>query len=115
MPKYDQISDPELRALLAKVHTQMREGKSVEAVHSCSDAFLKLLEMKPELLTAGTPGRRGRQMTVAMLWPRLGANLKLESIQSGKPEIEFERERFATSEAITYYEFTVDTALKAGV
>ena len=115
MPKYDQISDPELRALLAKVHTQMREGKSGEAVHSCSDAFLKLLEMKPELLTAGTPGRRGRQMTVAMLWPRLGANLKLESIQAGKPEIEFERERFATSEAITYYEFTVDTALKAGV
>ncbi len=53
------------------------------------------------------------QVQSQMRWPRLGANLDLESVKAGKPVIEFERERFSTSEAIMYYEFTVDTAISA--
>lgn len=112
MPKYEQVADAGLRAMLEQVQSQMREGQAAEAVHTCSDAFLRLLELKPELLEATTPGRRGA-MSVMMRWPRLGANLNMESVKAGKPEIEFERERFSTSEAIMYYEFTVDTAISA--
>ena len=46
-----------------------------------------------------------------MRWPVLGANLAPDSVKAGEPRIDYVRERFALSEAITYYEFTVDTAL----
>ena len=115
MPKTDKIEDAELRELLEKVQDQMRGGKATEAVHTCSDAFLKLLAIKPELLEADSPGRRGMRMPLVMQWPRLGANLTMESVKAKKPEIKFEREHFATSEAITYYEFTVDTAIRQGL
>jgi hypothetical protein len=33
-------------------------------------------------------------------------------MRDGDPKIEFVREKFAMSEAITYFEFTVDTAIQ---
>lgn len=45
---------------------------------------------------------------------RHGANLKPGSVRAGKPEIEFLRERFAISEAMTYYHFVLETAIDEG-
>jgi hypothetical protein len=59
-------------------------------------------------------GPRGRGMPAVMLWPSLGANVKLESLRSGKLEIEIVRDTFAISEALTYYEYTVEAVLAAG-
>ncbi len=53
-------------------------------------------------------------MLAVMRWPALGANLKLESIEAKQPEIEFIRDRFAVSEAIMYYEYTLESAINAG-
>jgi hypothetical protein len=39
----------------------------------------------------------------------------MESLREGTPKIEFKRDRFVMSEAITYYEFTVDTAIQQGL
>jgi hypothetical protein len=33
---------------------------------------------------------------------------------AGKPEIEFVRDRFAISEAMTYYQFILETAIREG-
>jgi hypothetical protein len=90
----------------------MRAGKAAEAVREIAAAFLRLVELKPEL-AGRRVGVRGRMLPLAMRWPALGANLKLESLRAGKVEIEFARERFAMSEAMTYYEFLSDTALAA--
>lgn len=115
MPKPDQINDGDLRAQLEKAHQQMREGKGAEAVHTLADAYLYLLTKKPAMLEEFIEPRPGRRMPAVMRWPNLGANLSLESVQKKHPQIEFIRDRFAVSEAMTYYEYTLEQAIQQGV
>ena len=110
MPRHDEIADDELRAMLQRVHEQMRGGDATAAVRGCVDAFLAMTEQHPELLDAKVPARGGEQPMV-MLWPRLGANLSEDSVSAGKLEITFERDFFSSTEAMTYYDFTVETAV----
>ena len=112
MPKHDKIQNDELRGMMDQAYAQMRAGKAAEAVRQIAAAFLRLVELRPHL-AARRVGGRGRMLPLAMRWPALGANLKLESLRAGKVEIEFARERFAMSEAMTYYEFMSDTTLAA--
>ena len=112
MPKHDKIQNDELRGLMDQAYAHMRAGKPADAVHQIAAAFLRLIELKPELAGRRAGGRR-RMLPLAMRWPALGANLKLESLRTGKVEIEFARERFAMSEAMTYYEFLSDTTIAA--
>lgn len=112
MPKHDKIQNDELRGMMDQAYAQMRAGKAADAVHQIAAAFLRLVELKPHI-AGRRVGGRGRMLPLAMRWPALGANLKLESLRAGKVEIEFARERFAMSEAMTYYEFLSDTALAA--
>ena len=110
MPKHDKIQNDELRARMDQAYAQMRAGKPAEAVREIAAAFLRLVELQPQLV-ARRVGVRGRMLPLAMRWPALGANLKLEALRTGKVEIEFVRDRFAMSEAMTYYEFLSDTAI----
>jgi hypothetical protein len=114
MAKPEQVSDGELRALLESAHTMMREGKATDAVKTLSGAYLKLLAMKPALLDETIEPRPGRTMPAVMRWPALGANLTLQSVLAKQPRIEFIRDRFSVSEAITYYEYTLESAISAG-
>ncbi|MBM3140252.1 MAG: hypothetical protein FJZ92_08575 [Chloroflexi bacterium] len=113
MAKPEQVSDVELRALLESAHEMMRKGKSSEAVRTLSTAYLKLLALKPDLLDRTIEPLPGRKMPAVMRWPMLGANLTLESVLAKQPEIQFIRERFSVSEAITYYEYTLECAIAA--
>jgi len=114
VPKPEEVQDNVLREHLLKAQAGLRGGNPSESVKECASAFLRLLELKPDLLSEAAPGRRGQQIRTVMQFPRFGANLTLASLQAGKPEIVFERERFASSEAITYYEFTLETSIKHG-
>lgn len=114
MADLSKIKDDELRTSLETAHGQLRGGKPTDAVRTLADAFLSLLEKHPEALSRTVPARTGRDMPLVARWPALGANLSMASVREGKPTIEFTRERFALSEAITYYEFTVDTAIALG-
>ena len=114
MAKADQIQNEELRGLMSGAHECMRNRKAAEAVRAIVEAFLFLLELKPELVSKTVEFRPGRSMPFLMRWPALGANIKPGSIKAGRPEIEFVRDRFAISEAMTYYEFVLETAIKEG-
>ena len=111
MPKPDAIQDDELRALVQSGYDSMRNREATEAVKAFSAAFLQLLELRPELIHKKIEFRPGREMPFLMRWPALGANIKPGSVRAGQPEIEFVRERFAISEAMTYYEFVLETAI----
>ena len=113
--KLDKIQDDELRTRLTEANQFLRTNKPTDAVRSLADTFLWMVKAKPELTQATTPGRRGQRMNVLGRWPRLGANISIESIRNGDPKIEFVREKFAMSEAITYFEFTIDTAVAQGM
>ena len=114
MANFANVKDEVLRKQIEEANGHMRARKPTEAVHALVDAFQSMLEKHPELLSASVPGRRGSR-PLAMAWPALGANFVAGSVRDGKPQIEFTKDRFAMSEAITYYEFVVDTAVKEGM
>jgi hypothetical protein len=114
MARPDQIADPDLRSQIENARSQMRSGDGTSAVHTLTDAFLYMLRKKPEMLEATGEARFG-QMPIIMRWPNLGANLSRESVMAKAPKIDYVRDHFAVSEAITYYEFTLETAVGQGL
>ena len=114
MAKPEQVKDPEIRGAIEKARERMRAGDGTAAVHTLADAFLEMMRKKPEMLETGTQMRFG-QMPMVMRWPNLGANLNRASVIAKLPAIEFVRDHFAVSEAITYYEFTLETAVAQGL
>jgi hypothetical protein len=115
MQKLDKIHDAELRSRLTEAHQQLRSNQPTDAVRSLADTFLWMLKAKPELLGETVAARAGRRLPLVMRWPALGANLSRESVEAKDPKISFIRDHFAMSEAITYYEFTIDTAIDQGM
>ena len=80
-------------------------------VRKCVEAYLRLLGQRPELLDVRLQPRPGLDIPAVMRWPALGANLTQESVLAGEPSIEYLRQEFTISEAITYYEYTLEAVL----
>jgi hypothetical protein len=110
MAKASEIANAELRGMAETAFAAMRAGKGADSVRASAGAYLRFLELFPEA-KAETVAMRDRQIPRMMRWPALGANMKLEAARSGVPEIEFTRERFSVSEAMTYYQFVLDEIL----
>lgn len=110
----EQVEHPELRELIAAAHTLMRAGRATDAVRTLANAYLLLLSLKPELLDQAVATMSGRTVPLVMRWPALGANLDVDAVLAKQPRIVFARDRFALSEAMTYYEFTLETSIAAG-
>jgi hypothetical protein len=113
MARPEQIRDAELRAAVERAHEAVRRGDGSAAVRKCAEAYLQLLRAKPALMEEMVEPLPGFTMPAVMRWPALGANLSLESVLERSPRIDFARERFAVSEAITYYEYLLETAIRA--
>ena len=106
--KLDRIQDETLRASLAAAHTSLRSGDYTDVVRRAADAYLELLRRKPDLLE----GMIGRMRV--MMFPRLGA--RLDPIEGqAQPALTWDRETFAFSEAVTYFEFAVDALVREGL
>ena len=114
MPRPEQVQDERLRGILQEVQQSLRQRDGTQAVHKVVDALFALLDLKPELVTEEVEPRPGWKMKFLTRWPQLGANFKAGSLDAQKPEIEYAKDHFALSEAITYYEFTLETAIKRG-
>ncbi|MEX0682121.1 MAG: hypothetical protein WD904_01670 [Dehalococcoidia bacterium] len=102
--KVDRIQDESLRTALQDAQTALRTGDYKKVVELASGAYVELLRRKPELLQGQA------QFMSVMFFPRLGAHLVVNT--NGVPEIVWDREKFIFSEAITYYEYTVDNLIK---
>jgi hypothetical protein len=105
--KIEQIKDEGLRESLAAAHAALRSGEYKAVVQRSADAYLELLRRKPELLE----GMIGRFRV--MMFPRLGA--KLEPEEGKLPRLQWDRETFGFSEAVTYFEFAVDQLVREGI
>ena len=112
MAKTDQINDPTIKEKLEGAFSLMRQNNPSDAVHQICDAYLLLVEAQPEMMTEKINMPRGRRMLLMSRFPRLGANLSMSSIADKKPKIEFTKSRFVVSEALTYYEYVVDQAIR---
>jgi hypothetical protein len=114
MSRADKIKDPGLRSRVTDAFGQLRAGDPSGAVRVLADTFTDTLSAHPELLEL-TATVRGRAIPIVARWPSFGANLVLDPEGKEPPRIDFVRQRFAVSEALTYYEFLVDLALDRGL
>jgi hypothetical protein len=106
-PKLDRIHDPALRDSLGAAQASLKSGNFPDVVHRSSDAYVEMLRRKPEMLN-GMAGMRN-----ILFYPRLGARLVQE--QDGSPTVIYDRETFSFTEAITYFEFAVDSLVREGL
>lgn len=114
MSRADKIKDPQLRSRVTDAYGQLSGGDPSGCVRILADTFTDTLSAHPELLEL-TATVRGRSIPVVARWPAFGANLVLDPERKEPPRIEFVRQRFAISEALTYFEFLVDLALDQGL
>ena len=105
--KLNRIQDEVLKQSLTDAQGELRDGDYASVVHRSSDAYVELLRRKPEMLK-GAMGMRH-----IMFFPRLGAHLIMES--DGLPAVVYDREKFTFSEAVTYWEFAVDSIAREGL
>lgn len=115
MANVDDIKDEKLRTMCKEAFGHMRKNDGYQAVVKLVDGYMYLMDLKPEVLTEIlTMGRW--KMPVVLRWPRLGANIKRAQVgANNKPEIEITRDKFGISEAMTYYEFLLEFAIKRGI
>jgi hypothetical protein len=106
-PKIDRINDDALRDSLATAQASLKSGNFPDVVHRSSDAYVEMLRRDPELMKGPLGMRR------ILFYPRLGARLIQES--DGSPAVIYDRETFSFTEAITYFEFAVDSLVKEGL
>ncbi len=105
--KVERIQDEALRGSFADAQAALKAGEYKKVVELSSAAYVELLQRKPEML-------QGQQQFMnVMFFPRLGAHLVVNN--DGQPEIVWDREKFSFSEAVTYFEFTIDRLIKAGL
>ena len=102
--RVDRIKDDQLRESLASAHASLGKGDYLDVVRRAADAYLELLRRKPDLLE----GMEGRMRV--MMFPRLGA--KLEREEGQEPAVVWDRETFGFAEAVTYFEFAVDSLVR---
>ena len=107
MAKVDDIQDDTLRGLVAEARAAYREGNATTSVHKSVEALLMLMQKQPDLIqlerAPGAPVRKG------YVWPTLG--VKVETGENQPPRAVYDRDQFSTAEAITFYEFAVDSAV----
>jgi hypothetical protein len=105
--KLARIQDVDLKQSLADAQSDLRSGNYPGVVHRAADAYVELLRRKPEMLK-GAMGMRH-----IMFFPRLGAHLIMEA--DGSPTVVYDREKFTFAEAVTYWEFAVDSLAREGL
>jgi hypothetical protein len=105
MARPEEINDPTYRVAMEEARDSLNQGRYLDVVQKCADSYLSLLFSRPEILV-GLPGMRP-----AFAWPRLGVRLEMK--EGVGPEMVWEREKVVLSEAITYYEFTLEQLIRA--
>jgi len=109
------IQDAALRALLEAANAALDDGRNRQCIERCGEAYLQALKQFPPMM-------RGLQRSLAnaevkagidsgvirvapFMWPRFVAKLDMSGPE---PAITFDRAGAAFTEAIQYYEFTLN-------
>jgi hypothetical protein len=120
MAKPTDLIDPFFRTALVEAEQALDAGDYLETVRKCVAVYSRIAEQRPEMilrppnelmpLPRARSVREGRRNAL-LPWPvRLGVNISFD--EHDKPHLIFEREEFSLSEAASYFEFTLDVAMR---
>ena len=119
MAKPAEVTDPFLHDALVEAERLLDDGKYTDVVKKSVEAYSKLAEMRPDVIMRSGPAMgalptQGRdQVRGAMRpWPNLlGVTLSFDD--KDRAQLTFTKEKFSMSDAITYFEYTLDVTLTA--
>ena len=121
MAKPTDLIDPFLQTMLVEAEQALDKGDYLGTVRRCVEVYRCIAEQRPDLilrppnplmpLPSAQSVREGRRNALQP-WPvRLGVGISFD--EHGKPHLTFEREEFSLSEAVSYFEYTLDVAIRA--
>jgi len=121
MAKPTDLLDPFCRTALVEAEQALDAGDYLGTVRKCVEVYSRIAAQRPEMVLRPPNERRplprarsvreGRRNAL-LPWPvRLGVGISFD--EHDRPHLIFEREEFSLSEAATYFEFTLDVAIRA--
>jgi hypothetical protein len=121
MPKPTALIDPYFQTMLVEAEQALDKGDYLGTVRRCVEVYSRIAEQRPDLilrppnplmpLPAARSVREVRRNALQP-WPvRLGVGISFD--ENGNPHLIFEREEFSMSEAASYFEYTLDVAIRA--
>jgi hypothetical protein len=121
MAKPTDLTDPFFQTTLVEAEQALDQGDYLGTVRRCVEVYRRIAEQRPEMilrppnelmpLPQARSVREGRRNAL-LPWPvRLGVGISFD--EQGKPHLTFEKEEFSLSEAASYFEYTLDIAVRA--
>jgi hypothetical protein len=116
-----ELTDPFCRTALLEAEQALDAGDYLGTVRKCVEVYSRIAAQRPEMvlrppnplmpLPRAQAVREARR-NVLQPWPvRLGVGLSFD--EHDKPHLIFQKEEFSMSEAASYFEYTLDFALRA--
>lgn len=105
MPTPSDIRQPALRDLLTAARADIGRGDYTQSVRHSTEAVRQLLLLKPDIV-AQRARAGGRYLP-----PFVGARLVTENVS--EPQVVFDREKFSMAEAMTWYQYALESVLAA--
>jgi hypothetical protein len=120
MAKPTDLIDPFFRTTLLEAEQALNTGDYLSTVRKCVEVYRRIAELQPEMilkppnplmpLPPARSVREGRRNAL-LPWPvRLGVGISFD--EHDKPLLTFEKEEFSLSEAASYFEYTLDVAMR---
>ena len=121
MAKPTDLTDPFVQTALVEAEQALDIGDYLQTVRKCVDVYSHIAAQRPDMVLR-PPGqlmplpkarsvREGRRNAL-LPWPvRLGVGLRFDA--HDRPHLVFEKEEFSMGEAASYFEYTLDFAMRA--
>jgi hypothetical protein len=121
MAKPTDLIDPFFQTALVDAEQALDAGDYLQTVRKCVEVYSRIAEQRPEMilrppnqlmpLPRARSVREGRRNALTP-WPvRLGVGISFD--ENDKPHLTFEKEEFSLGEAASYFEYTLDLAMRA--
>ena len=114
------LTDPFFHTTLVEAEQALDAGDYLTTVRKCVEVYSRIAAQRPEMVlrppgelsSATCPSVREGRRNALLPWPvRLGVGISFD--ESGKPHLTFEKQEFSLSEAASYFEYTLDIAIRA--
>ena len=106
------IKDPTVREGLLQAEAWIDEGDYLAASKKCAELYVEYLRTHPD--PPAPPGGYNPAafgINRGILWPRTGG-INIRRDDRGEPHASYDKERFSLTEALTYFEFTMEFLTK---
>jgi len=121
MARLTDLTDPFVQTALVEAEQALDAGDYLRTVRQCGAFYSHIAEQRPDMvlkppsqlmpLPRARSVREGRRNAL-LPWPvRLGVGISFD--ENDKPHLVFEKEEFSMSEAASYFEYTLDAAMRA--